>query len=398
MTTNDRNADTIMSMTLPTTQESREDVIGRIEFLVASVVQQLDEGKVPVLTSLPSYPDMEYDEDRPPMVTKTFAGHQGRSVTNILLVLSFCHELLLAQRTTTTREVYYHYVTHFRSPTECNAAILDAGVLLGVPRHALGLHASPKGWCSGDLQLMRHNQCVWDGCAATAALPITSEWLYDAPEVRTTQARCIVVIEKEGVFHRLVQDGLVQRYPCILVTGKGFPDLATRALVHTLHRQLRLPVRGVCDCNPYGVLVLQTYQCSGRKGVDGGDCYGVPIDWMGLRPSQLEHLKAQVRQDTAASLPSQVFQSLTALDRKRLSALLDPQHAWITSAGSDELAQRRWHELIIMMEAGYKVELEALNWLGMDFCATWIEHILLHQDRRNAIPEPDVDLPWLDII
>jgi len=53
--------------------------------------------------------------------------------------------------------------------------------------------------------------------------------------------RCILVIEKEGVFHRLCEDKFHIRYPCVLVCGCGFPDIATRALVSTLSR--KYPVR-----------------------------------------------------------------------------------------------------------------------------------------------------------
>ena len=61
------------------------------------------------------------------------------------MVLSFCHELLLDNKTTTTREVYYYFVTHFRNQRECDMAIWDAAELIGAPRICLGLTASPKG-------------------------------------------------------------------------------------------------------------------------------------------------------------------------------------------------------------------------------------------------------------
>lgn len=81
---------------------SPEIVISRIETLVFGIVRQLDEGKVPVLEGNG--------------ITKDFGQwNQCRSFTNIVLVLSYCHILLLANRTTTTREVFYFYVTHFRS-------------------------------------------------------------------------------------------------------------------------------------------------------------------------------------------------------------------------------------------------------------------------------------------
>lgn len=61
------------------------------------------------------------------------------------MIISFVQKLLLSNRTTTNREVYYFFVTHFRSQKECDAAIVDVCNLLGVERISLGLTASPKG-------------------------------------------------------------------------------------------------------------------------------------------------------------------------------------------------------------------------------------------------------------
>ena len=44
-----------------------------------------------------------------------------------------------------------------------------------------------------------------------------------------------------------------------MITGRGFPDLATRALTHFLSVTLHLPVLGICDWNPYGMALLMTY-------------------------------------------------------------------------------------------------------------------------------------------
>ncbi|GAX26750.1 hypothetical protein FisN_2Hh300 [Fistulifera solaris] len=79
-----------------------ETVISRIESLIHDIVNQLDENRLPALEGNG--------------IAKAFGQwNQCRSFTNIVLVLSYCHALLLANRTTTTREVYYFYVTHFRS-------------------------------------------------------------------------------------------------------------------------------------------------------------------------------------------------------------------------------------------------------------------------------------------
>jgi hypothetical protein len=50
----------------------------------------------------------------------------------------------------------------------------------------------------------------------------------------------------------------------------------TQACVFALHKELRLPVYGLVDCNPYGIQVLNCYQ----NGYENK--YGVPIQWLGL--------------------------------------------------------------------------------------------------------------------
>ena len=154
----------------------------------------------------------------------------------------------------------------------------------------------------------------------------------------------------------------------ILVTGKGFPDLATRALVQSLHKELDLPVVGICDSNPFGISVMALYHCAGdRMGVDGNMKYSVPIRWIGLRPSMVSDLEDR--------LPKEVFQKLTDRDYKRIDALLDETHSFLNEEREDEI--------LAMKEAGYKVELEALYWLGPDFMGNWVVSQLQSVDDES---------------
>ena len=110
-----------------------DEVVDRIEGFVASVVELMNGGKLPSTRSLGE------------KSLKRFTLAQSRSFTSILMVLSYCHSLLGHNRSATTREVYYFFVTHFRNQRECDSAIWEAADLLGVPRMSLGLAASPKG-------------------------------------------------------------------------------------------------------------------------------------------------------------------------------------------------------------------------------------------------------------
>lgn len=363
-------------------------------------------------------------------LTKQFNGAQCRSFTSISLVLNFCKDLLQSNQTTTMREVYYFYVTHFRSQRECDTAIAQSAELLKVPRHSLGLKASPRGWWCGDLQLVckETGRVDVDGrrLASIQGAPTASQWLLSSHKrpwkLQTTSAECILVIEKEGVYHRLAEDRFFDDYPCILVTGKGFPDLATRAMVCSCWNELKLPVRGLADCDPYGVLVLNCYQhgSRSRRGVDGGARFEVPMQWVGLRPSQIRALQDQEdsqdededdgsssnsrdaqspnarkhrHQYQSLRLPEAVFQELTEHDQRRLDRnLLRETCSW-TGCGQDE---RRLEELEDMRESGYKVELEALNWLGMDYAAKWLGDIFDYQ--RQLEQGHDEGMEWMELL
>jgi meiotic recombination protein SPO11 len=45
-----------------------------------------------------------------------------------------------------------------------------------------------------------------------------------------------LVVEKDAIFQRLAEDRLWEVLPCVLITAKGFPDLATRAFLHKVSK------------------------------------------------------------------------------------------------------------------------------------------------------------------
>lgn len=143
-------------------ENSSQDVIHRIEVVMGHLVNYLSKLQGPILHEFKN-PHTEDDDASTVDSTTSFFTEiikynsspfkqfdnmaRQRVFTSVVLIMSFIHGLLLSNRTTTTREVYYVYVTHFRSQKECDSAILDVARCLGVPRRALGLSASPKGEC-----------------------------------------------------------------------------------------------------------------------------------------------------------------------------------------------------------------------------------------------------------
>ena len=146
------------------------------------------------------------------------------------------------------------------------------------------------------------------------------------------------------------------------------------------------------DCNPYGVSVLDTYRydkgvkiCNvekRRKKKSDDEDDPLEIQWIGLRPSQIEHM----------NLPSNVFQELTNNDKKRLDSLLvsskSKSRTTPKNKTSKSFAERggwnkeeRVRELQAMYK--YKVELEALHWKGMDYMCKFVYETILGHEKKQ---------------
>eukprot|EP00198_Chlamydomonas_reinhardtii_P000968 XP_001690303.1 topoisomerase [Chlamydomonas reinhardtii] len=129
--------------------------------------------------------------------------------------------------------------------------------------------------------------------------------------------------------------------PCVLVTAKGVPDIATRAFAARLAATFpgMQPV-GLVDFNPAGVVILATYKYGSDRMGPEGRAHPLPrLRWLGVRGRHLAgvgeaHLQRLTARDTA------LIRSL----RERLSAA---EPGWVA-------------ELDAMEQAGYKGDIEAL--------------------------------------
>jgi meiotic recombination protein SPO11 len=68
-----------------------------------------------------------------------------------------------------------------------------------------------------------------------------------------SDAEFILLVEKEAAFMRIAEDRFYNKYPCIVITAKGQPDVATRLFLKKLKTTLGIPVLGLVDSDPYGM-------------------------------------------------------------------------------------------------------------------------------------------------
>ena len=227
-----------------------------------------------------------------------------------------------------------------RRAAEVNAAIADATRLLGVPRAALGVTTAARGSVAGMLAIKEGN--VWSDLSTGPgrSIPGNLDWIA-ACTLRST-ARHILVVEKDAVFNRLLQEDTCRRLDAIMLTARGQPDVASRALLSKLAALLpEATVAGLVDYNPSGALILGTYRgtqlANARTAQEAR--FGVDVRWLCARSGDLA--------ESAALIP------LTPRDRVLLANLLarlgdTPSQAGIVL------------ELRAMAARGMKAELEAL--------------------------------------
>jgi len=165
-----------------------------------------------------------------------------------------------------------------------------------------------------------------------------------------SDAKFILLVEKDAAFMRLAEDRFYNKYPCIIITAKGQPDVATRLFLRKCRDDLKLPVLGLVDADPYGLKILSVYM-SGSKTMsyDSASLTTSDIKWLGVRPSDLDKY----------AIPEQCRLPMKPSDIKYGKALLEEDFVKRNPA---------WHaELKAMLSSKVKAEIQALSSYGFQY-------------------------------
>jgi meiotic recombination protein SPO11 len=175
--------------------------------------------------------------------------------------------------------------------------------------------------------------------------------MLDQVEGFESDAEFVLVIEKDAVFQDLAEDKFFNYLPCILITASGQPDMATRMFIKRMYEDLKIPVLGFLDADPYGLDILRVYSIGSKALSFESVELAVPdIKWLGLLPSDIKEYQ----------IPKSVLIKMTENDVKRAEDLL-----------AEDFVKTRpeWEKQIrIMIDTGVKAEIQALaskNWRYM---------------------------------
>ncbi|KAL9110749.1 MAG: hypothetical protein Q9227_004741 [Pyrenula ochraceoflavens] len=187
-------------------------------------------------------------------------------------------------------------------------------------------------------------------------------------------AKWILVVEKEAIFKLLIDSKIHENHSAgrgIIITGKGYPDFATRAFLRHCVSKLAAnlstenmmvpPVLGLFDYNPDGLMIFKIYQSGAWAIADQRLDFNVPeIQYTGLH---LNQMPKQGRRDG--------LRRLTLRDRKKAFDMLRTVDTDIDDTAQVSLKRR----LQMMLVLGYKAELEVME-QDENRLAGWISRMI----------------------
>lgn len=263
------------------------------------------------------------------------------SVAQMARLMKLIDEQLIKKLHTTKRDVFYRDVNLFRSQDVSDNLIEDLAVMLGVTRASLNVVASTKGIVVGRISFKESGDfidCTKMGVGGKAITP-----MIDQITDLDSDAEFVLVVEKEAAFMRLAEDRFYDYVPCIVVTGKGQPDMATRMFIKLIRKELQLPILGLMDADPYGLDILRVYTVGSKAlSYESPEMSVSDIKWLGLLPSDLDEYK----------IPKNSRIPMSPRDKKRGEDMLREDFVQ---------ARPRWvEEIQLMLETNEKAEIQSL--------------------------------------
>ncbi|KFY71813.1 hypothetical protein V499_08004, partial [Pseudogymnoascus sp. VKM F-103] len=224
----------------------------------------------------------------------------------LLRILELSHEALVTGIVTTKRDIYYRDPDLFIKQAIVDRYIDDLAFTLSIPRNALNIVATAKGLLSGSLYIHKHDGQTID-CSSENEVHLSppapfrpSKTILTTPQgilVPNTKdisrlsfpiCNWILVIEKEATFRTLstTHHARTSRAgPGLLITAKGYPDIATRALLHLLSSTRGCPpIYVLTDYDPHGISILSTYAHGSASLAHQNDGLAVSgLRWLGVK-------------------------------------------------------------------------------------------------------------------
>ena len=339
--------------------------IGKIEKLADSVLKSVKGGKNPFLViPIRSLANVKFNEKRRLIELGTqrqkryfFNVSMAKKFMQTFLVSEACKELIDSGKTTSIRDLYYmtkHTLGESRQNTfeeqeESDPIIEDLEVSIDSLREELHLFATGRGSMVGPLTIRDSGDSIDLRRMGSGGWSVPSIVEEHVVQLGKSEAKYVLLIEKDAVWKRFNEDKFWQREKCIIVSGQGQPPRGVRRLVRRLNDELGLPVYVLVDNDPWGLYIYSVLKQGSINLAYESMRMAVPTArFIGL--SSFDKLTFK--------LPSNVAIKMNDQDNSRAKQML--AYPWFKA--------KHWQqEIEEMVKSEQKFELEALSRRGISF-------------------------------
>ena len=268
--------------------------------------------------------------------------------TRLIRIMELTNQTLEKDIHVTKREIYYSDPNLFKEQKYSDKSIEDMSAMLGCIRNSTHIVASAKGACIGRLKIRDSGDeidCQRMGSGGWSITP-----MLDKVEIVESDAEFILVVEKDAALIRLSESKWWNDYPCIILTGKGAADIATRMFLRKLSKELKLPVFCLVDSDPYGHYIYSVYLRGSKRLSYESPFVATPgMHLLGVLSRDLEVFR----------IPEECRLPMTPTDMNRCEQMLKEPFVQQNA---------RWVEdLKLMKQIQRKAEIQALSNFGFEF-------------------------------
>ena len=300
------------------------------------------------------------------MASIAFQMIMGRVVS--CLIAAFNHFIThFIQTKSIGRDIYYRDPELFVKQAVVDRYIDDLAYTLSISRHSLNIVATAKGLIAGCLGILKKDGQTLDCSSDYDGILIPD--ITQVKDIFFRGLKWILMVEKEATFRTLA----TSQHPSysragkgLVITAKGYPDISTRAFIHTLtSRPLCPPIYALTDCDPHGLSILSTYAHGSSALAHENANLAVPnMRWLGIRLQDV--VETQSNGEDKNDTETAGILSLTPRDRKLATNMLASNPAFHEEFHLD------WRrEVQCMLFMNVKAEIQILG--GAESLGKWVD-------------------------
>ena len=240
--------------------------------------------------------------------------------------------------------------------------------LLRVSRLTLGFLAAARGAIWGKLKIYAGNKQIYGGCIEDHRYNLDAHSIpnHDLNALKWKihpSIKYILIIEKDAAFDQLTHSKFCKEN-LILITGRGYPPLFSRKMIHNLHQNHpQIPIFCLVDCDAHGLDIFLSFQ-QGTINAPESYLYSIPdLLYLGVEFEDIQNPKLKINREQILAPNKKDNDKLKALRPflKRKEQQYFDRYPEKKETAEYTVFKRIRKNLQIQSKRRKKVEIESLN-------------------------------------